>query len=91
MKFAQPIPAEVRETLQEMYINHPVFRCRQRAQAIMLSARGFTISQLWAILDVRRGAISEWIDRWELKGWWDFMTCLGQVAPAFTLTPKWRC
>jgi transposase len=68
MKFAQPIPTEVRETLREMYINHPVFRCRQRAQAIMLSARGFTVPQLWAILDVRRDAISEWIDRWERKG-----------------------
>ena len=68
MKFAQPIPEEVRVTLVEMYMNHPSFRCRQRAQAILLSLRGFTIPQLWSILDVRRDAISDWIDRWEQEG-----------------------
>lgn len=39
MKFAQPIPEEIRITLQAMYMNHPTFRCRQRAQAILLSVR----------------------------------------------------
>ena len=68
MKFAQPIPEEVRITLEEMYRNHPTFRCRQRAHAILLSVRGFTIPQLWSILDVRRDAISDWIDRWEEEG-----------------------
>lgn len=68
MKFAQPIPEAVRITLEEMYMNHPTFRCRQRAQAILLSVRGFTIEALWSILDVRRDAISGWIDRWEEKG-----------------------
>lgn len=68
MKFAQPIPEAVRVTLTEMYMNHPTFRCRQRAQAILLSVRGFTIEALWSILDVRRDAISSWIDRWEQEG-----------------------
>lgn len=68
MKFAQPIPEEIRVTLQEMYMNHPTFRCRQRAQAILLSTRGFTLAELWSILDVRRDAISEWLDRWEHEG-----------------------
>lgn len=68
MKFAQPIPEEVRITLQEMHMNHPTFRCRQRAQAILLSARGFSIAELWSILEVRRDAISGWIDRWESEG-----------------------
>lgn len=49
-------------------MNHPTFRCRQRAQAILLSVRGFTIEALWFILDVRRDAISGWIDRWEEEG-----------------------
>ena len=49
-------------------MNHPTFRCRQRAQAILLSVRGFTLTQLWSILDVRRDAISEWITRWEEEG-----------------------
>lgn len=68
MKFAQPIPEEIRVTLQEMYMNHPTFRCRQRAQAILLSVRGFTLAEVWSILDVRRDAISEWLDRWENEG-----------------------
>jgi hypothetical protein len=41
MKFTQPITEEVRITLQEMYKHHPTFRCRQRAQAILLSVRGY--------------------------------------------------
>jgi len=49
-------------------MNHPVFRCRQRAQAILLSVRGFSMAELWSILDVRRDAISGWIDRWESEG-----------------------
>lgn len=68
MKFVQPISEEVRITLQEMHMNHPTFRCRQRAQAILLSVRGFNIEELWSILDVRRDAISGWIDRWESEG-----------------------
>ena len=68
MKFAEPIPEEVRATLQEMYMKHPTFRCRQRAQAIMLSARGFTINQLRDILEVRRDTISDWLGRWESEG-----------------------
>ena len=68
MKFVQPIPEAVRITLQEMHMKHPTFRCRQRAQAILLSARGFTLDELWSILDVRRDAISGWVDRWESEG-----------------------
>lgn len=68
MKFAQPIPEAVRVTLEEMYRHHPTFRCRQRAQAILLSLRGFTLPQIWSILAVRRDAISDWIDRWEQEG-----------------------
>jgi len=48
MKFVQPIPEAVRITLQEMHRKHPTFRCRQRAQAILLGARGFTLEALWS-------------------------------------------
>ena len=68
MKFTQPITEEVRITLQEMYKHHPTFRCRQRAQAILLSARGYSMDELVLILEVRRDAISSWINRWDTEG-----------------------
>lgn len=68
MKFAQPIAEEVRLTLEEMYQHHPTFRCRQRAQAVLLSVRGFTLKELSSILEVRHDALSEWITRWEAEG-----------------------
>jgi transposase len=68
MKCAQPVFEAVRITLQEMYKHHPTFRCRQRAQAILLSARGYSLEELVLILEVRRDAISDWINRWNREG-----------------------
>ena len=68
IKFAQSITEEVRITLQEMYKHHPMFRCRQRAQAILLSVRGYSMDELVLILEVRRDAVSGWINRWDTEG-----------------------
>lgn len=68
MKHAQPVCEAIRITLEEMYRHHPTFRCRQRAQVILLSIRGFTMNHLSEIVEVRRDAISEWITRWETEG-----------------------
>jgi transposase len=43
-------------------------RTRKRAQAILLSARGYTIDQISAILDCHRVTVSRWIDQWQEQG-----------------------
>jgi transposase len=68
MKNATPITAESKQTLKEMWRNHPTSRCRQRAHGILLSVSGYTIVQIAQLLEVERRAVSAWIDHWESLG-----------------------
>ena len=68
MKYARPLTAESKKTLQEMWRNHPISRCRQRAHGILLSERGYSILQIAQILEVERRAVSAWISHWESLG-----------------------
>jgi transposase len=68
MKFVKPLSEVERRTLEEAHRNHPQCRSRGRAQALLLSARGYSIAQLQNIFEVRRDTISGWLDRWELNG-----------------------
>ena len=68
MKYATPLTPEMKQMLQEMWRNHPISRCRQRAHGILLSARGYRIPQIAQILEVERRAVSAWIDNWEKYG-----------------------
>lgn len=56
------------KTLQEMYRQHENFRCRQRAQAILLIEKGYRINEIADILDVDRDTVSIWIKRFEEEG-----------------------
>jgi transposase len=51
--------------LQEIYKTDTRWRTRQRAQAILLSARGYSVDQLAALFEIDRDRISQWLD------WWD--------------------
>lgn len=68
MKFVSPISKETEQKLNEIYKNSDTFRLRQRAHAILLSARGYKLEQLQDILQVDRDTLSVWIDRFEAKG-----------------------
>ena len=41
---------------------------RQRAQAVRLSAKGYTLDQIADVLAVDRDAVSRTLDRWERGG-----------------------
>ena len=56
------------KALQEMYRQHENFRCRQRAQAILLSEKGYCINEIADILDVDRDSVSIWFTRFEEEG-----------------------
>lgn len=43
-------------------------RERDRAHALLLSNKGYTINQLSAVFEVRRATVSEWFNRWEESG-----------------------
>lgn len=43
-------------------------RTRKRAQAILLSARRYTIDEISAILECHRVTVSRWIDQWHEQG-----------------------
>jgi transposase len=68
MKYAAFLSSEYKIMLQDMWHYHPISRCRQRAHAILLSARNYSIPQIAEILEVERRAVSAWIDGWEAQG-----------------------
>jgi len=68
MKFAQTLSKEVQQELHKIYQQHACFRTRQRAHAILLSLRGYTLNQIQDILQADRDSISVWIDRFNAEG-----------------------
>jgi transposase len=51
-----------------MESNHWNARTRKRAQAILLSSRGYTIDRISAILECHRVTVSRWLDQWHEQG-----------------------
>jgi transposase len=68
LRFVQSISEELKEQLNDLYAHHPHFRCRQRAHAILLSSKGYTIAKLQDIFEVDRDTVSSWFDRFESQG-----------------------
>lgn len=68
MKFVQTLSHEAQQELQKIYQHHTCFKNRQRAHAILLSLRGYTINQIQDILQTDRDSISVWIDRFNAQG-----------------------
>ena len=55
--------AEIRSMLQ-----HAVKRIRRRAQIILLSSQGHTVTEITAILGTARSTIRLWINRFNVAG-----------------------
>ena len=68
MKFIKPLSEVEKQTLEEVRRNHPQFRVRNRAQALLLNARAYPITQLQDLFEVGRDTISAWLNGWESKG-----------------------
>lgn len=68
MKFAQTTSEAVLQELYQIYQHHTCFKNRQRAHAILLSLRGYTLNQIQDILQTDRDSISVWIDRFNANG-----------------------
>jgi len=65
MKFITALSDSNRVALEQAHRDGPTHRQRQRAQAILLSARGYTLEQLADFFQTRRDTISGWLDAWQ--------------------------
>lgn len=68
MKHVASLSEEHRESLQSLMKRSPNHRVRQRAHAILLSARGYSIETLSDIFEAHRNTISDWLDLWQAEG-----------------------
>lgn len=63
-KFVEPLTEWQCLRLKEIHKTDPLWRRRMRAQAILLSEKGFAINQLADIFEVDRDTVSLWLDWW---------------------------
>jgi transposase len=68
LRFVNQLTEEAKLQLEAIYHDHTDFALRRRAHAILLSDRGFTISQLQDIFAVDRDTVSAWLDLFEQSG-----------------------
>ncbi len=64
-KFVKPLTEKQEQRLREIHKNDPAHRTRMRAQAVLLSARGYSLDQLADIYQQDRDRVTLWLD------WWD--------------------
>lgn len=67
-KFVEPLTDEDRQRLKEIHKTDANWRRRMRAQAILLSEKGFELNQLATIFEIDRDSISQWLDWWAESG-----------------------
>ena len=68
MKFVPTLTDTEQAALARLYQEGKTHRLRQRAQAILLSAKGYAIAQLADIFAVDRDTVSRWLDAWQQYG-----------------------
>lgn len=68
MRFIAPLDPATQAQLKHLMKTHPVFQVRQRAHAILLSAKAYPIEALTDIFDVDRDTIAAWLDRFDQGG-----------------------
>ena len=67
MRCIQPLPVDTIHLLERIYKSSQHHQTRQRAQCILLSSRGYTVSHLVEIFQVHRVTVYRWFDAWETQ------------------------
>lgn len=80
-KFVNPLTRRQNDELRSTYNHHSSCSVRIRAQAILLSHRGFDINTISTIFDVHRNTVSRWIDQWNERQLDGILTREGQGRP----------
>jgi transposase len=68
MKFVSALSDAQRASLEHVHRYGSAHRLRQRAQAVLLSAKGFTLEQLAAMCEVHPETVSGWLNQWQERG-----------------------
>lgn len=68
MKHVSALTETDQEALTQLYATSTTHHQRQRAQAVLLSAKGYTLEQITDVLGSTRRAVSGWLNRWQEKG-----------------------
>jgi len=68
MKQITPLSDAEQVTLQQAYQQHPTFRASQRAHALLLNHRGYSMARLSELFEVQHETVSRWCERWEKEG-----------------------
>ena len=68
MKYVSALTAADQTALEELHHDGKSHRQRQRAQAVLLSSKGFTLDQLAVICEADRDTVSGWLDQWQEQG-----------------------
>lgn len=68
MKFVSALTEAEQTALETLHLYSPASRQRQRAHAVLLSAKGYTLDQMADILRADRDTISVWLDAWQQRG-----------------------
>ena len=63
-KFVEPLTEQELQRLKEIHKADPSWRTRMRAQAVLLSEKGFNLNQIAHIFEIDRDAVSQWLDWW---------------------------
>lgn len=82
LKFIAKLTLEEEVTLTEAYRNHPSFRVRQRAHAILLNNRKYVIAWLSELFEAQHETVSSWLDKWETEGLMGIYDCPRSGRPA---------
>ena len=64
-RFVTLLNSEQKQALEQLQRTGCSHRVRQRAHAVLLSAKRYTLDQIADVLDVDRDAVSRTLDRWE--------------------------
>ena len=68
MKLVSALTETEKDALTRLHCEAPTHRQRQRAKAVLLSAKGYTLDQIADVLDTSRFAVSGWLNRWQKRG-----------------------
>jgi transposase len=64
MRYVQLTTSQI-EQLAQLYKTSTDHRERQRAHALLLSQRNYTVPELADLFEVHRDTITDWMDRWQ--------------------------
>ena len=68
LRFVSALSEEARRRLEGLWRTGRSHRVRERAHAVLLSAKSYTLDQIADVLEVDRDAVSRTLDRWERGG-----------------------